>query len=178
MNTQEISNYKIVQIKSNYVLKKVYVNMIKNRTLAIIKYNKNIQKRLNVSIKDYKEWCGIFSSIELEIIPNQKNKYSRFININENEKSYYHIYFNDNKKEIKNVYFIYETRYLKKIKIVIDYKVKSLAYLFNDCNCIRYINFKKYYRNNIYNINNMFSGCKSIEKIDFSKFNYKYKLYV
>ena len=178
MNTQEISNYKIVQIKSNYILKKIYVNMIKNRTLAIIKCNKNIQKRLNVSIKDYKECCGIFSSIELEIIPIQKNKYSRFININENEKSYYHIYFNDNKKEIKNVYFIYETRYLKKIKIVIDYKVKSLAYLFNDCNCIRYINFKKYYRNNIYNINNMFSGCKSIEKIDFSKFNYKYKLYV
>ena len=39
---------------------------MKKKSLDIIKYNKNIQKRINISIKDYKEYSEIYSSIEIE----------------------------------------------------------------------------------------------------------------
>ena len=51
--------------------------------------NKRIQNRLNLDVRDYKEYC----EIEIEIIPT-KGKYGKFININENDendKLNYHI---------------------------------------------------------------------------------------
>ena len=45
---------------------------------------------------------------------------------------------------------------LKKIKIIIDYQIKSFEGLFEDCECIEYIYFKKVCRNNIMNIRDMF----------------------
>ena len=91
----------IDNIKSRYILLKIYNNITKKKKLDIVKYNKRIQNRLNLSIKDYKEYC----EIEIEIIPT-KDKYGKFINIKKNDKLYYHIYFNDNKEEIKNKYKI------------------------------------------------------------------------
>ena len=132
------------KIKSDYFLRKLYDNMPKKKKLVIVKYNKKIQNRLNLSVNDYKECC----KIEIEIIPT-KGKNGKFIDINENDKLYYHIYFNDNKEEIKNKYKIEEEDKVTKIKIIIDYQVKSFKELFNKCRCIKSINFKKFYRNNV-----------------------------
>ena len=63
------------KIKSDYFLQKLYDNMPKKKKLEIVKYNKKLQNRLNLSIKDYKE---TFSPIEIEIIP-AKGKYGEFI---------------------------------------------------------------------------------------------------
>ena len=79
--------------------------MTKKKKLEIVKYNKRIQNRINLSVKNYKEYSETFTSIEIEIIPIKGNN-SRFINIKKNDKLYYHIYFNDNKEEIKNQYYI------------------------------------------------------------------------
>ena len=49
------------------------------------------------------------------------------------------------------------------IKIIIDYHVKSLAELFLDCDCIESIYFKKFYRNNINNMDHMFFLCLSLK---------------
>ena len=130
----------IENIKSRYILSKIYNTMTKKKKLEIVKYNKKIQNRLNLDIKDYKEYSETYSSIEIEIIP-VKGKYGRFIKINENDKLYYHIYFNDNKEEIKNKYKINKKDKVTKIKIIIDYQVKSFKKLFYDCNCIESINF-------------------------------------
>ena len=64
---------------------------MKKKSLDIIKYNKNIKDSLNISIKDYKEYSKIYSSIEIELKP-VNNKYGQFININEEDEVYYHIY--------------------------------------------------------------------------------------
>ena len=90
-------------IKSRYILSKIYDNMTIKKKLKIVKYNKRIQNRINLSVKNYKEYSETYSSIEIEIIPRKK-KYVRFININENDKLFNHIYFNDNKEEMKNKY--------------------------------------------------------------------------
>ena len=135
-------------LKSDYFLQKLYDNMTKKKKLEIVKYNKRIQNRINLSVKNYKEYSEAFTPIEIEIILT-KDKYGKFININENDKLYYHIYFNDNKEEIKNKYEIDEQDKIRKIKIIIDYQVKSFKKLFCDCKCIESINFKKFYRNNV-----------------------------
>ena len=136
------------KIKSDYFLQKLYDNMTKKKKLEIVKYNKKVQNRLDLGIKDYKEYSETFTPIEIEIIPT-KDIYGKFIDINKNDKLYYHIYFNDNKEEIKNKYEINEEDKVTKIKVIVDYQVKSFYKLFEYCECIESINFKKFYRNNV-----------------------------
>ena len=59
----------IENIKSRYILSKIYNNMTMKKKLKIVKYNKRIQNRLNLDVKDYKEYC----EIEIEIIPTKIN---------------------------------------------------------------------------------------------------------
>ena len=112
------------KIKSDYFLQKLYDNMTKKKKLEIVKYNKKIQNRINLSVKNYKEYSETFIPIEIEIIPIKVTYGIKFININESDKLYYHIYFNYNKEEIKNKYSIkkkeikiYNLFYHKNIKI-------------------------------------------------------------
>ena len=119
----EVNNLKSKELfknlKNDYFLKIIFNNLMKKKTLNIIKYNKNIKDRMNINIKDYKEYLELYSSIELEIKP-VKDEYDRFINIDEENKMYYHIYFDDNKEEIKRNY-LKENEKIKTIKIIIDY---------------------------------------------------------
>jgi len=156
------------KIKSDYFLQKLFNNLLKKKLLDIVKYNKNIKDRINISIKDYKEYSEIYSSIEIEMKP-VNNKYGRFINMNENE-IYYHIYFNDNKEEIKRNY-INENENVSKLKIILDYQVKSFKDLFKNCECIESLKFKKFNRNNINDMSYMFNGCSSLEELNLSNFN-------
>jgi len=94
------SKNKFINLKSDYFMQKLFDNIQKKILLKIIKYNINIQKRLNININDYKDFSKKYSSIELEIIPIQ-NEYGSFIKIKEEDKKYFHIYFNENKKETK-----------------------------------------------------------------------------
>ena len=114
------------------------------KSFEIVRYNKKLQKRLDISINNYKECSKI--EIELKIADN---RYGTFINIPEEEKEYYHIYFDNSNEEIKRGN-LEENKKVNIIKIIIDYQVKSFKKLFNDCNCISSIFFQKFYRNNIY----------------------------
>ena len=76
---------KYVNIKADYFLQKVFDNLEKKRTLEIVKNNKNIKKRINLNINDYKEYSEKYSSIEIEIKP-VNNKFGIFINIKEENK--------------------------------------------------------------------------------------------
>ena len=156
------SKNKFINIKSDYILKKLFNNMEKRISLKIIKCNINIQKRLKIDINNYKDFSEKFSSIELEIIPIQ-NEYGPFIDIKEENKKYFHIYFNDNKEEIKKTELNNEDK-VSKINIIIDYQIKSFKELFNYCICIEYINFKKFYRNNITDMSYMFFECSSLKE--------------
>ena len=174
-NNKESENAKpnpiIEKLKSDFFLEKLYDIMPKKKKLEIVKYNKKLQNRLNLGVKDYKVYSETFTPIEIEIIPIN-DKYGRFINIiNENDELYYHIYFNDNKKEIKNKYEINEEDKVAKIKIIINYQVKSLKKLFEYCRCIESINFKKFYRDNITDMSWMFCNCSSLKELNFNNFN-------
>ena len=109
-------------LKSNYFICKIFDIIKRNKSLEIIKYNKRLQNRLNLSIKDYKEYSQLYSSIEIELKITD-DKYGKFINISDEEKEYYHIYFDNSNEEIKRNY-LNENEKIKSIKIIIDYQVK------------------------------------------------------
>ena len=52
-------------IKANYFLEKVFNNLKRGKALNIVKYNKNMKKRINININDYKEYSEKYSSIEI-----------------------------------------------------------------------------------------------------------------
>ena len=54
-------NPPIESIKSDYFLQKVCYNMNKKKSLEIAKYSKKLQNKLNLSIKDYKEYSETYS---------------------------------------------------------------------------------------------------------------------
>ena len=93
MKSKDIFGY----LNCDYFLRILFNNLIKKKTLDIIKYNKKIKDRMNINIKDYKEYLEIYSSIELEI-KTIENGYDTFINFKDEDKIYYHIYFDDNKE--------------------------------------------------------------------------------
>ena len=86
-------------IKSIYILKKLLDNIQKFKSLSIFKYNKKIQKRLNLTFDDFEEICKI--EIELKPLKFRDNEKNIFINIAKEDESYYHIYFNNNEEEIE-----------------------------------------------------------------------------
>ena len=57
------SKNKLINIKSDYFLQRLFDNMQKRISLKIIKCNMNIQKRLNININNYKDFSERFSSI-------------------------------------------------------------------------------------------------------------------
>ena len=108
--------------------------MKKNKLLEIVKNNKKLQKRLNLSINDYKKYTQLYSSIEieLEVVGNRYGEFIQAKNINDEVRKYYHIYFDNSNEEIYSN-FLYEHDDVKKIKIIIDYQVESFRDLFSSC---------------------------------------------
>ena len=167
---QIISKVDLYKLRSNFMLKKIFNYIKSKRKLEIMKYNKKLQKRLDLSFNDYKEYTQLYSSIEIELrITNNEDK-NKFINISSNNKKYYHIYFDDSKEEIKRNYFDKKER-VKFIKIKIDYQIKSFKKLFYNCKCINSIHFKKFYRINITDMSYMFYGCSLLKELNLSNFN-------
>ena len=164
---EKINRVKLSEnIKSKYILELIFNNLKRNKFLKIVKYNKKFQQRLNLSLKDYKE----FSEIIIEIIPNQK-KYGNFIHFEkEEEQSFVKIYFNDINEEIKRKYIKEdEIHKITKIKIHISNKIKSLYKLFYYCGCIESITFKNFNREDITNMSYMFYECYSLKELSLSK---------
>ena len=154
----------LIKIRSKYIVIEIFNHLRQNRLLKLIQYNKMYQKIMNKKLKDYK---NEFSKIEIEIILKE-NTYGKFIDVPLNKNI--HIYFNDNKEEIKKKRITKEDN-IKKIKIIIDHKIRSLFRFFFQCKCIQKINFIKFNNPNIKNMGDMFSRCSSLEEINLSNFN-------
>ena len=167
VNQNNINGFNLLlKIKSKYILNQIFENTGKKK-LLIIKYNKNLQNRLNISIKDYIEE---YQKIEIEVIPKYDNGiFINFSDLNKSDNSHFHIYFNDDKKEKKRYYFNNKDK-VKKIKIIVDYEIKSFRRIFSECKCIQKIKFISFYRNDITNMSQMFYNCTNLEELDLSNF--------
>ena len=83
--TSKVEEQGLRNLKSDYFIQKFFEYMPKRKSLETIRYNKNIQKRINININHYKAYSETKTSIELDIIP-MKGKFGVFININEEDK--------------------------------------------------------------------------------------------
>ena len=148
------------KVKSKYIIMKIFENLKQNRLLDIIHYNKKYQKLMNKKIFDYQK---AFSKIVIEVIPKE-NVYGIFINniYCKSIKSNVEIYFNDDKKEIKRE-SITKNDNVKKIRIIINHKIKTLYRFFSNCVCIKKISFIKFNKNDITNMSYMFNGCSKVK---------------
>ena len=161
------SENKFENINSNYFLLKVFDFLKRKKLLEIVKINQNLQKRLNININDYKDLY--FSPIEIEL-NFVENKYGKFIRIPRKEKEYFHIYFNNSNEEINRGYLKFNEK-VEKIKIIIDYQVKSFKSLFAESENVNSIFFKQFKRINISDMSNMFFSCSSLKELNISNFN-------
>ena len=162
--TSKVEEQVLRNLKSDYFIQKFFGYMSERKYLESIRYNKSIQKRINININHYKAYSETKTSIELDII-SMKGKYGDFININGEDKKYLHIYFNDNKnKEIKNSSLNKDDN-VSKISIII------FSNLFYGCEYIESIKFKKFYRNNVTDMSVMLYGCSSLKKLNLNNFN-------
>ncbi len=155
------NNY-LKNIKSKYILKNIIDNVSQKKLLYLIKYNKCIQKILDIGIKDFEKY---YLNIEIDIIPIYKKEKNSFINIKNEYKSYYHIYFNEKENEIKRTYFTIDDN-ISKIKIIIDEEMTSLKDLFLNINCIEKANFIKFNRINIVNMSGIFKRCSELKELN------------
>ena len=46
---------KIEKVKSKYILQKIFDNIRKDKTIKIVKHNKNLQNKININIDDYEK---------------------------------------------------------------------------------------------------------------------------
>ena len=93
-----------LNIKSHFILQKIFDTIKKSKSLEIMKYNKKLQNRFNLTINNYKEYFKLYYSpieIELKLVDEVYNKIMNFINIPQEEKEYYHIYFDNSNEEVK-----------------------------------------------------------------------------
>ena len=121
----EINNISLlINIKSKYIMKKIFQNLQEIKFLNFIRYNKTIKNRIDITLDDYKKYTNIKIKID-------NTGCGWFINIY-NDRKKIHIYFNGNKKEIKKKSkdYIESKEKVEEIKIIIDYGIKSLEVLF------------------------------------------------
>ena len=156
------------KVRSVYITKKILDNLNQIKLMNIIHYNKKYQKLMKISLKDFK---NEFSKIEMEIIP-EENTFGKFVNITNKicEENNVRIYFNDKKEEINRNYIAKDDN-VKKIKIIINHKIKSLYRFFEDCKCIKKINFIKFNKDDIINMRSMLHNCSSLEELNLSNFD-------
>ena len=64
-----VSNNQLRNLKSDYFIRKFFGYMTERKSFETIRYNKNIQKRIGISINHYKAYSETKTSIELDIIP-------------------------------------------------------------------------------------------------------------
>ena len=164
-------NKDLVSIKSKYILKQIFQLLLHKKFLKIINYNKNLQNKLDLSIKDYKQYEQVIIEVDIDKAEFNLDGIENYFLYNKIfDKSYFHIYFDGNKEEIKRPYItLYEK--VKKVKIIIDYEIKSFENLFYGCEKITKINFIKFSRKDITNMKSMFKECLFLEKLNLSNFN-------
>ena len=183
----------MIDIKSKYIIKQIVSNVKKIKLLNLIKNNKGLQEKLEISKSDYESAYKEYAQIEIEIIPTEdenliKSDIDKYLNETK-IKPYLHLFIYKDDKE--------NEERITKLVLKVDSEAESLQGLCDGCISFKEINFIKFNRKNIKdmskmfnfsinltninlskiktenveNMNSMFSNCLSLENINVSNFN-------
>ena len=167
------------KIKSIYILRLTFSLIRTNKKLSFTKYNKDLKKKLNIDISNYKNLL-IFDLILTEE-SSDKHQKIKFINFDKDfdiEKQIklgnLDIYCMNNNKRINiNENYLNEKNFGKKIKIIINNEnntIKSFKRTFYNINILKEISIK-YDNCSIRNFKQMFNFCIKLISITFNLYN-------
>ena len=156
-------------IKSEYILRKIFEYTRKTRGLLIANKNKHLINKLEITPNDFKEAAEIIEiklklSDDPEDYPEQNNN---FINIKRDDAipENFEIYFDGNKQD-KIITSVKRDHKISNILIKIFPKIRSFHSLFENCTCIKEIDFINFVRRDIIDMSYMFYGCKTLKKLE------------
>ena len=172
-------NVSIKKIKSNLIINKIFYSMSENKCLKIVKYNKNLQEKLNINLEYYKKYFDIVIDIYLD-----KNNFTKreniikFINTENIYRGSINVFFkynNDNNYGLfvnENIYITKKLRMnLEKIIVILKNDLNNFEKLFYRCFCIKRIDFLKFNRKDITSMKFMFTECTFLREINFNNFH-------
>ena len=154
----------MLKIRSKLIIKTIFQNIKENKLLQLIKYNKKIQNKLNISIGNYREYNQIQIQLKLD---KEYITIKKFINFEIINKKYIHIYANKSKNEYDSC-FLNGIEWIWELNIILEFEFKKFKGLFKDCECLKEINIIKCNRKDIIDISEMFYGCKNLDKLNIS----------
>lgn len=156
-------------IKSKYILGIIFDILQEGKKLEIIRHNKRLQNTFGITLETYKN----YKIVEIEIFVGKTYKLDKdirlyFIKYNERDEPYFHIYFDDKPEEVKRNYIKWDEK-VKKVKIIIEGRVKSFLELFYQCYYVKGITIIKYNRKDLTKFTHMFYECAELINLDISK---------
>ena len=157
-------------LKSDYFIQKFFDYIQKRRILKTIRYNKSIQKRINLNINHYKEYSEKYSSIEIEIKP-MENKYGLFYNCKCIESICFKKFYRNN---VTDMSFMFRgCSSLKELNLnnFNTINVTNMSYMFYGCSSLKELNLNNFNTNNVTDMSYMFSGCSSLKELNLNNFN-------
>ena len=154
------------KIKSNYILKIIF-SYTKKVKYELVRYNKDAQKRLDLSINDYIHYYKEYNETVIDIVFDRKKSLKDKLIVFLINSNYSHVYIEEKKEEltidsIKGIT-------TNKIKLILDAELESFKELFYNYDFISEINFVKCKRRNIVDLSKMFSGCRSLKSLNISE---------
>ena len=179
-NDKVTKSYPIDIIRNKYLLNDILNQLTESKKLELIKYNKTIQKRLEISIKDYKERYKD-TIIDITLVDDfmEDNNLYQILNKEKVEKEI----LKKNKKKNKNI-DKNKNENENKIKNEIKNKTKFIVYYYKDGAIKEYknayflpekpddnTNITIKIKKNVKNFNNLFKDCTFIKNIVFKRFN-------
>ena len=183
---QQINNVNLpTNIKSIFILKKIFDNVLIKKKLNIIKYNKKIQEKLNIYLKNYRGYCTICVDIEMckqEKLDNILEGLYNFIkNLNSNFNFWYEIITENNITTKNSLLTITKNKIAEligstssfRLNIILGPNSNSLDGLFENCSFIKEIKFEKFINDKIRDMKFMFYKCSNLNKLNLSSFNTK-----
>ena len=147
----------MIEIKSNFTIKRIFAYVSNLKKLNLIKYNSKLQKTLNVDINNYKNTSN---RIEIEIIPVIGLKFINlnFIEVNNDDIS---IYFDDQKVMRNNTKI---SDKIQKIKISFNSKKININGIFKGCTGIDTLKFIRCNNKHLTDFCRLFYDCKNLRK--------------
>ena len=88
---KNFKNCNVFNIKSKYIIRKIFNHLKQKKLYSMVKHNKNIKNKLDVNLED-------FLQIEIELIPKE-NMFGKFIS----KSTLLHIFFIISKEELKEI---------------------------------------------------------------------------
>ena len=79
------------------------------------------------------------------------------------------IYIDDNIQNCEKMFF--NQSGLKSVSLKLYNNIRSLNWMFLDCNLLETINFLQFNTENVISMNSMFNGCESLQTLNLNKFN-------